>query len=106
MKSVIFAVLLVGSIGPVMAQTTPAPAPTTTPAPLPSAKFSADTPIQDIVADAAARAVLDRDLPGLIGLPEYETFKGLSLKQLQAYSDGKLTDAMVARTNADLAEIK
>ncbi len=83
------------------AQTAPAPAPTA-----PAAKFTLDTPIQDIVADAAGKAVLEKDLPGLIGLPQYETFKGLSLKQLQGYSDGKLTDEMLTKTAADLAAIK
>ena len=103
MKTIAFAALLFGAAAPALAQTAPAPAPTTAPAP---AKFSADTPIQDIVADPAAKAVLDKNLPGLTGLPEYEMFKGLSLKQVQAYSNGKLTDAMIAKTNADLAEIK
>jgi hypothetical protein len=86
------------------AQTSPAPAPT---APAAAAtKFNLDTPIQDIVADAAGKAVLEKDLPGLIGLPQYEMFKALSLKQVQGYSDGKLTDEMLAKTATDLAAIK
>ena len=84
-----------------VAQSAPAPAPVT-----PAAKFNLDTPIQDLVADAAAKAVLEKDLPGLIGLPQYEMFKALSLKQVQAYSDGKLTDEMLAKTATDLAAIK
>ncbi len=89
------------------AQTSPAPAPTAPAAPAAAAaKFNLDTPIQDIVADAAGKAVLEKDLPGLIGLPQYEMFKALSLKQLQGYSDGKLTDEMLAKTATDLAAIK
>ena len=95
------------------AQTNPAPAATapTPPAPAPAApaeaaKFTLDTPIQDIVADAAGKAVLEKNLPGLIGLPQYEMFKAIGLKQLQAYSDGKLTDEMLAKTATDLATIK
>ena len=84
-----------------LAQTAPAPAPT-----VPAAKFTLDTPIQDIVADPAGKAALEKNLPGLIGLPQYETFKTLSLKQLQPYSDGKLTDEMLAKTATDLAAIK
>ncbi|HWU94861.1 MAG TPA: hypothetical protein VN029_04640 [Sphingomonas sp.] len=90
--------------GTAIAQTAPAPA--TTPAPAPAAKFTLDTPIQEIVADAQGKAVIDKNLPGLIGLPQYDMFKGLSLKQLQPYSDGKLTDEIFAKTAADLAAIK
>jgi len=89
---------------PAAAAPTPAaPAPA---APAAAAKFTLDTPIQDIVADAAGKAVLEKDLPGLISLPQYEMFKAIGLKQLQAYSDGKLTDEMLAKTATDLATIK
>jgi hypothetical protein len=88
------------------APTPAAPAPAAPAAPAAAAKFTLDTPIQDIVADAAGKAVLEKDLPGLIGLPQYETFKAISLKQLQAYADGKLTDEMLAKTATDLAAIK
>jgi hypothetical protein len=91
---------------PPPAAATPAPTAPTPAAPAAAAKFTLDTPIQDIVADAAGKAVLEKDLPGLIGLPQYETFKAISLKQLQAYSDGKLTDEMLAKTATDLAAIK
>jgi hypothetical protein len=115
MKSFYFAALLIVPTA-AFAQTSPAPVPAPTSSPAPAApaasapatgaKFNLDTPIQDIVADAAGKAVLDKDLPGLIGLPQYEMFKGLSLKQLQGYSDGKLTDETLAKTATDLAAIK
>ncbi|MDQ0252616.1 hypothetical protein [Sphingomonas kyeonggiensis] len=90
--------------GTALAQTAPAPAPAATPAPAP--KFTLDTPIQEIVADAQGKAVIDKNLPGMIGLPQYDMFKGLSLNQLKAYSDGKLTDEILAKTATDLAAIK
>jgi hypothetical protein len=92
--------------GAAMAQTAPAPAPTPAATPAAAPKFTLDTPIQDIVADAQGKAVIDKDLPGLIGLPQYDMFKGLSLKQVQAYSDGKLTDEVLAKVATDLAAIK
>jgi len=91
--------------GTALAQTAPAPAPAPT-APAAAAKFTLDTPIQEIVADAQGKAAIDKNLPGLIGLPQYDMFKGLSLNQLKAYSDGKLTDEILAKTAADLAAIK
>lgn len=75
-------------------------------APAAAAKFTLDTPIQDIVADAQGKAVLDKHLPGLIDLPQYDMFKALSLKQVQPYSNGKLTDELLAQTATDLAAIK
>lgn len=107
MKSLPFAILLLLPAIAV-AQTAPAPSPSPAPAAAPAAavKFTLDTPIQDIVADAQGKAVLDKDLPGLTSLPQYDMFKGLSLKQVQAYSDGKLTDDLLAKTAADLAAIK
>lgn len=81
------------------AQTAPA-------APAAVAKFSIDTPIQDLYADPAAKAVMDKRLPGLTAIPQYEMIKAISLRQLQPYSDGKLTDELLSAVNADLAKIK
>jgi hypothetical protein len=86
---------------PAPAATTPAPA-----APASDAKFNLDTPLQDIVADEKGKAVIEKHFPGMIALPEYEMFKAISLTQLQPYSNGKITDEMLAATAKDLAEIK
>jgi len=72
----------------------------------PAAKFNLDTPIGELLANEAAKAVLDKELPGLTQLPQLEMIKGLGLKQLQPYSDGKLTDELLAKTEASLAAIK
>jgi hypothetical protein len=87
----------------------PAAAPATSAsasAPAAGAKFSTDTPLGDLLADAQAKAVLDKDLPGLTALPQLDAVKTLSLKQLQPYANGKLTDDMLTKTNTDLAAIK
>lgn len=100
---------------PALAQDAPAPADTqpaptapapTAPAPAADAKFTLDTPLQDIVADEKGKAVIEKHYPGMIALPEYEMFKAISLNQLQPYSNGKITDEMLAATAKDLAEIK
>jgi hypothetical protein len=97
---------------PVVAQGTAAPAPApAAPAPAPAApasdaKFNLDTPLQDIVADEKGKAVIEKHFPGMIALPEYEMFQAISLTQLQPYSNGKITDEMLAATAKDLAEIK
>lgn len=82
---------------PAMAQNaSPPPAAATAPA------FSADTPLEAVVADPAAKAALDKTLPTLAKHPAFEQFKSMSLKQLQGYSEGKITDEMVAKVDADL----
>ena len=75
-------------------------------APAAVAKFSIDTPLQDLYADPAAKAVMDKRLPGLTAIPQYEMIKAISLRQLQPYSDGKLTDELLSAVDADLAKIK
>lgn len=96
------AALLVPAVA--VAQT--APAAPAADAAKPAAKFNLDTPIGELLANDAAKAVLDKELPGLTQLPQLEMIKGLGLKQLQPYSDGKLTDELLAKTEAGLAAIK
>ena len=111
MKTAMFVAALMAA-APAFAQGTTAPAPApAAPAPAPAApasdaKFNLDTPLQDIVADEKGKAVIEKHFPGMIALPEYEMFKAISLTQLQPYTNGKITDEMLAATAKDLAEIK
>jgi hypothetical protein len=84
------------------AQTAPAPAPAAPAA----AKFNLDTPIEGLVADPRAKAVLDADLPGIATHPSYDMFKGMSLRAVQPMSNGKLTDEMLKKVETDLAAIQ
>ena len=95
-----------GTTAPAPAPAAPAPAPAAPAAPASDAKFNLDTPLQDIVADEKGKAVIEKHFPGMIALPEYEMFKAISLTQLQPYTNGKITDEMLAVTAKDLAEIK
>lgn len=79
------------------------PAPT---APAPAALFSIDTPIEALVADERAKAVLVKHLPGIDQHPAYDQFKALSLKTLAPFSQGMITEEMLAKIDADLAAIK
>ncbi|QNA86141.1 hypothetical protein G4G27_20760 [Sphingomonas sp. So64.6b] len=90
------------------AQTAPAPAPTpaTPAAPAIGAKYTLDTPLADLVADPAAKAVLDKDLPGLTTLDGFDSFKGASLNQVVPFSNGALIPEKLAQVAADLAAIK
>lgn len=71
-------------------------------APAQTAGYTRDTPVERIAADPAAVAVLNKDLPGLLGNAQYPLFKSMSLKQLQAASGGDLSEQDVDKTVADL----
>jgi hypothetical protein len=70
------------------------------------AKFTTDTPIETIVANADAKAILDKDLPGLTSHPMFDQFKSMSLKDLAPMSQGKIDDAALKKVGDDLATVK
>ena len=84
------------------AQTMMAPAP----AAAAVAAFSIDSPIEQLVANPATKAVLEADFPGVTTHPAYEQFKAMSLKQLAPYSNGIITDEKLAKASAYLAAVK
>ena len=104
MKFIVPAAAALALLAPgAFAQTAPAPA---APATTAAAKFSLDTPIEALVADPKAKAVLDADLPGVSTHPSYDMFKGMSLRAVQPMSNGKLTDEQLKKVETDLAAIK
>ncbi|MEL6530183.1 MAG: hypothetical protein AAGK01_07630 [Pseudomonadota bacterium] len=70
-----------------------------------AAKFTIDTPIESLVANAKAKAVLDKHIPGIAQHPAYGQFKTMSLKAVQPFSQGAITPEMLANIQKDLAEI-
>lgn len=67
--------------------------------------LSSRSSIAELCANAQAKAVLDRDLPGLTARPEFDLFKHMSLRTLKSMSGGRLTDADVAKVDVDLAKL-
>ena len=61
-----------------------------------------DIPIASLIANPRTRAVLDRDLPGLSQDENLAKFAGLSLHKFQPLTGGQLTDAMLAKVEADM----
>lgn len=92
--------LLMSLTAPALAQTAPAPEAAA------AGAFSIDTPIEQLVANPAAKSVLDADFPEVATHPAYEQFKAMSLKQLAPYSNGIITDEKLAKAGADLAAVK
>ena len=83
---------------PVLADTAPS-------ATAPVAKYSLDTPIETLVADTRAKAVIDADLPDLTSHPQYEQFKGMSLTVLAGFAPDKLTPEVLGKVKDDLAKL-
>lgn len=71
-----------------------------------AAAFNVDTPIEALMADERAKAVVIKHLPGLDQHPAYEQFKAMSLKAVAPFSQGMITEDMLAKIEADLAAIK
>jgi len=111
MKLILTAAALACLPAAAFAQTAPAPAATPAPAAAPAAaaaaKFSADTPIEALFANEAAKAVLVADGLGDVDKhPAYEQFKAMSFRGVAPYSEGKITDELLAKLDADLAKVK
>lgn len=100
MKSMLAALALVALPCTATAQTAPAPAPAA------AAKFTLDTPIETIAADAAGKAVLDAHFPGMTTHAQFGMFKAMSLKQLQPMSGGQISADALAKAEVELAKIR
>lgn len=70
-----------------------------------AAAFTIETPIETLMADEAARAVVLEVMPGLDEHPAYGDFKAMSLKAVQPFSGGEITDEMLTEISAGLAEL-
>ena len=70
-----------------------------------SAGYTLETPIEVIVADPRGQAVINKDIPKLLSNPNYDMFKGMSLKTVAMFSRGQLTDEKLALVKADLGAL-
>jgi len=109
MKFVFAAAALLAVPALAHAQTPPAPAPAPAPAPTPApaatpAKPTVDSTIEAIAADPKGRAALDAQFAGMLAHESYPSFKGMTLKAVQPYSGGVITDEKIAAVAAELAK--
>ena len=72
---------------------------------LTTARLDLNTPVSRLCANARAKAVLDADLPGLTTRPEFPFFKSMSLNTLKKMSRGQMSDADLAKVQAELAQL-
>jgi len=85
--------------GAASAQTAPAP---TSGHEHRAARPTIESPIEALINDPATKAVMDKHLPGLAEHSAYDRFKGMTLRQVAPFSDGHVTDAVIAAIDTDL----
>jgi hypothetical protein len=71
-------------------------------APAPAKPTIDGTTVGDLMADPKTNAVLQKDVPELLSDPRIEQAKGMTLKEIEPYSEGKIDDAKLATIQKDL----
>lgn len=105
MKFVVLAAAAAAFLSPTVASAQTAPAAPAQTAP--AAKFNLDTPIETLVADEKAHAVLTASFGGdIVSNPAYDSFKSMSLNAVAPYAADKLPPELLKKIEADLAAIK
>lgn len=78
-----------------------------TEAPAAAAKYTtAGSTMGDLLDNPAAKAVLEKHLPDLVSNPQMAMARALTLKQIQGYAGDAVSDEVLAKIDADLAQIK
>jgi hypothetical protein len=71
-----------------------------------AAAFTVEMPIATLMADDRAKAAVLGNLPGIDQHPAFPQIQGMSLKDIQPFSQGMITDEALAKIAAELAAIK
>lgn len=84
--------------------TTPALADAHSEAPA-KAALNIDSSIEALMADEGAKAIVLKHLPGLDQHPAFDQFKTMSLVALKPWSQGQITDEIIANITTELAAL-
>jgi hypothetical protein len=71
----------------------------------PAGQPSVDWKIEDLLADPGAKAVIDKDLPGVEDDPRLDMVKTMTLRAVAQIPDAQIDDAKLAAIQADLAAL-
>jgi len=61
--------------------------------------------LKELLADPKAKAVLEKHFPGFSNNPQLQMAMGMTLKQIQPFSRGVITDEKLKAVEADLKKI-
>ncbi len=83
-----------------------APKAVTSPAPAAVKHYSTqETPIAELLADPAAKAIIDARIPGLSDSPSLSMAAGMTLRAIQPMASDKITVPTLDAIDADFAKI-
>ncbi|KFG89520.1 Cytochrome P450 [Sphingobium herbicidovorans NBRC 16415] len=71
-----------------------------------AAYSTSTTEIGALLDDPAAKAVLDKHVPGMTANDQIDMARSMTLKDVQQYSPDEITDKVLAAIDADLAKLK
>lgn len=72
----------------------------------PGAMSVENTSIGDLLADAGAKAVVEKDMPALIAYPGLDQIKGMTLRAISVYPEAQLDDTKLMAIQKDLNAAK
>ena len=79
-------------------------APATTAAP--AAKYTTtDTEIGTLLDDPAAKAIVEKHIPGMTTNPQLDMARSMTLRAIQPYASTDVTEERLAAIDADLAKL-
>ncbi|MEC3948286.1 hypothetical protein [Sphingobium sp. HWE2-09] len=87
------------------AQTPAAPTPPAAAAAAPQAFTTADTDLGTLLDNPAAKAIIEKHIPGMTTNDQIDMARGMTLKAIQQYSPDDVTDARLAAIDADFAKM-
>jgi len=67
---------------------------------------SSTTEIGTLLDDPAAKAILEKHIPGMTTNDQVDMARSMTLKDIQQYSPDQITDKVLAEVDADLAKLK
>lgn len=71
-----------------------------------AAYSSSTTEIGALLDDPAAKAILEKHVPGMTTNDQVDMARSMTLKDIQQYSPDQITDKVLAELDADLAKLK
>jgi len=71
----------------------------------PQAFTTADTDLGTLLDNPAAKAIIEKHIPGMTTNDQIDMARGMTLKAIQQYSPDDVTDARLAAIDADFAKM-
>lgn len=106
MRALLSALVMLTSASAAQAQTAPAPAaPPSSSAVKPVHYSTATTEIGTLLDDPAAKALLEKNIPGMTTNDQIDMARGMTLKDIQQYSPDQITDKVLGNLDAEFAKI-